>query len=85
MFLFHLNKEGKGELLVPTDKKRSYSPDERLIVWLTANKQCAICNEEILLEKMHADHIQPFAKGGLTTLSNAQCLCAPCNLKKSDN
>lgn len=31
----------------------------------------------------HADHIYPHSKGGQTTMSNCQSLCAPHNLAKS--
>lgn len=31
---------------------------------------------------MHADHIQPWSKGGHTTPDNCQMLCRDCNLKK---
>ena len=33
-------------------------------------------------EKMHADHITPWSKGGKTTPDNCQMLCRDCNLKK---
>lgn len=39
-------------------------------------KQCG-CQEDL-----HADHVIPVAKGGLTTLNNLQTLCAACNLSK---
>lgn len=31
----------------------------------------------------HADHVYPWARGGQTTMSNCQSLCAPHNLRKS--
>lgn len=34
--------------------------------------------------KLHVDHIQPWSKGGETTLDNLQILCERCNVGKSD-
>lgn len=34
--------------------------------------------------QLHADHIIPRAKGGLTIWSNLVLRCGPCNLAKSD-
>lgn len=43
---------------------------------------CKICGKHFEIEKMHADHIVPWSKGGHTTLDNCQMLCRDCNLKK---
>lgn len=34
--------------------------------------------------KLHVDHIQPWAKGGETTIDNLQILCEVCNIGKGD-
>ncbi len=39
------------------------------------------CNKS-LDKSFHADHVFAFSKGGETTTSNGQALCATCNLKK---
>lgn len=44
---------------------------------------CAICGEAYPIKKMQADHIIPWSKGGATTDSNCQMLCANCNRDKS--
>ncbi|MCL2354000.1 MAG: HNH endonuclease [Defluviitaleaceae bacterium] len=36
------------------------------------------------MEGLHIDHIKAINKGGLTTPSNLQVLCATCNIKKKD-
>jgi len=43
---------------------------------------CPICGQHFEIEKMHADHIIPWSKGGHTTPDNCQMLCRDCNLKK---
>ena len=35
-------------------------------------------------DELEMDHIEPWSKGGRTVLSNAQLLCKPCNIKKSN-
>jgi 5-methylcytosine-specific restriction endonuclease McrA len=48
---------------------------------------CALCQKLAVtraeLRALHADHVIPFARGGLTVWTNMQLLCAPCNYKKS--
>lgn len=34
------------------------------------------------LKMLHADHVIPFSKGGLTVWSNLVLLCGPCNIAK---
>ena len=70
--------------LLPKDEKRTFTRDERIIIWRRDYETCQDCGEKVKFEEMHADHIIPHSKGGPTTLSNAQCLCEECNLKKSD-
>jgi 5-methylcytosine-specific restriction endonuclease McrA len=71
--------------LVPIDAKRKFNNNERIVIWRRAKETCQICSKKISLDEMHADHIDPHSKGGLTLLSNAQCLCSKCNLSKSNN
>jgi hypothetical protein len=43
---------------------------------------CQHCERKFPVARLHADHVLPVARGGLTTLGNLQTLCGPCNLKK---
>jgi len=69
--------------LVPKDGRRSYTRDERLIIWRRDNQACMECGKSVDFDDMHADHVVPHSTGGQTTLSNAQCLCTKCNQQKS--
>jgi hypothetical protein len=72
--------------LIPKDTRRQFSDVERLIIWRKAFMKCQACSKNLPnLSEMHADHIKPHSKGGLTIISNAQCLCAKCNLSKNNS
>lgn len=43
---------------------------------------CQHCERKFAVSMLHADHVVPVARGGLTTLGNLQTLCGPCNLRK---
>jgi hypothetical protein len=72
--------------IVPKDSQRLFNPDERLIIWRRAGMKCQsqACGKFVELDEMHADHIVSHSAGGKTTIENGQCLCADCNLAKSD-
>jgi hypothetical protein len=47
---------------------------------------CGICHNQILaIEDAEVDHIDPYSKGGPTTIENAQIAHRYCNRHKSDN
>jgi superfamily II DNA or RNA helicase len=62
--------------------KRLFSNRQRAALRLISGNQCERCGIE--LTAFHADHIQPYSKGGKTELKNGQALCPQCNLKKAD-
>ncbi len=47
------------------------------------NGICVQCGEHFEIEKMEADHITPWSKGGKTVIENCQLLCINCNRSKS--
>ena len=68
--------------LVPRDPQRTFTRDERIVIWRRDNGKCQICGEEINLNQMHADHIKRHSEGGRTTLENGRALCIPCNTSR---
>lgn len=53
------------------------------------NWKCACCglqnffNENMFIDKMELDHIQPVSRWGYSTWNNLQVLCRKCNRSKS--
>jgi 5-methylcytosine-specific restriction endonuclease McrA len=62
-------------------RRRPWTRIEREIVLGRAGYQCQDCGSRYELE---VDHYVPWARGGAHDLSNARCLCGPCNRRKSD-
>jgi hypothetical protein len=66
------------------DRKRTFSEDERLVIWLRAGKKCQKCGSELReLSDMQADHHRQWAHGGETSLANGRALCESCNLEEA--
>lgn len=63
--------------------RRRFSRRQRRILALVAGGRCAKCKDP-LTTSFHADHRQPFSRGGPTNLRNGQALCVPCNLLKGN-
>lgn len=62
------------------DKKREFTEEERLAIFVLSGKQCKNCSTPLKdLSEMHADHKIQWAHGGPTTLSNGRALCEQCN------
>ena len=68
-------------------KSRTPSTRLRFEVLIRDKSTCRMCGASPTKDPtvtLHIDHIIPWSKGGKTTLSNLQTLCATCNLGKSD-
>lgn len=68
-------------------KSRAPSARLRFEVLVRDKSTCRMCGASPSKDPavtLHIDHIIPWSKGGKTTLSNLQTLCAECNLGKSD-
>ena len=68
--------------LIPIDSDRSFSRDERIVIWRRDNRTCQMCHNQITLQEMEADHVLPHAMGGKTAVSNGQSLCKNCHAEK---
>ena len=79
-------QSGVYEYLLTGDERklsiRGFDKRTALAVYERQNHKCAICGKEFEFDKMHADHIRPWSKGGHTTPDNCQMLCRDGNLKK---
>lgn len=79
-------KSGVYEYLLSGNKKvlslRIFSERDKITMYHNQNGLCACCGKPFDIKEMHADHVVPWSKGGITELSNGQMLCRDCNLKK---
>jgi 5-methylcytosine-specific restriction endonuclease McrA len=59
----------------------------RAVVLIRDNCICRMCGASPAKDPavtLHVDHIEPWSKGGATTLDNLQTLCSACNIGKGD-
>ena len=82
------NKKGIYQFVLTGEEKhlniRAFSDKEKREAYERQNGICAKCGEKFALDKMQADHMTPWSKGGKTNAENCQMLCSPCNRQKSD-
>ena len=81
------NKRGIYTYVLTHEEKhlsiRAFSESQKRVAYEKQNGICAKCGNHFDLQKMEADHITPWIKGGKTTSENCQMLCQDCNRKKS--
>ena len=63
--------------------RRFFNGIEKTILYLLSDGRCQSCGA-VLGKGWHADHIEPYSKGGQTRIKNGQALCPICNLTKSN-
>jgi hypothetical protein len=63
------------------DANRYFNAEQKAVLFALANGCCQACGNP-LGDDWHADHREPWSKGGRTEITNAAALCAPCNLWK---
>ena len=62
---------------------RRFSTSQRVALYVASDGYCSICGAD-LGPTWHADHVQPYSKGGETQIDNGQALCPTCNLRKGN-
>lgn len=76
---------GRSSHQVQRDPRRSFTAQQRTAIFARAGNQCEhfnILGRRCTAAPTHADHVIPWSRGGSTTASNAQALCARHNLIK---
>lgn len=56
----------------------------RTRIWLRDLRRCSHCEDSVVFEKCHIDHIQS-GKSGSNGALNLRCLCRRCHVLRSDN
>lgn len=65
-------------------KRKSYSDEERKIIYNKSGGRCELCGRRLLFEEMTLDHIVPLSMGGEDSMENLQAACYACNQFKSN-
>jgi hypothetical protein len=65
--------------LVPLDKKRGFTEDERIAIWRRDREICQICGEKLDWDDLDIDHVKPWGEGGLSNVQNGRAAHQSCN------
>lgn len=65
-------------------KRKTYSKEERKIIYNKSGGCCELCGQRLSLENMTLDHIVPLSMGGKDDMENLQAVCYACNQFKSN-
>jgi hypothetical protein len=72
-------------LFAKKDSQRSFTPEQRRILWNTAaSRRCKRCGKSLSWNDFTLDHIDPHSKGGRSKLENAALMCRGCNSSKGN-
>jgi 5-methylcytosine-specific restriction endonuclease McrA len=74
----------KHQIVFKHKTKRNPSERLKVQVLMRDGNKCRLCGIIVTGNNIHFDHIQPWSKGGETTLENLQVLCDTHNLAKGD-
>ena len=70
-------------LFLKKDRVRSFSKEQRRILWNSMEApRCAEGNHSLTWDDFTVDHVDPWGKGGRTTLENADVMCRRHNSAK---
>jgi 5-methylcytosine-specific restriction endonuclease McrA len=70
--------------IIEAKRRKTYSKEERKMVYDKADGYCALCGCKLQLSDATLDHIIPLSMGGVDDLSNIQLACLPCNQFKKN-
>jgi 5-methylcytosine-specific restriction endonuclease McrA len=74
-----------GSLFAKKDSQRGFTPEQRRLLWNTANsRKCGGCGKALSWDDFTLDHIDPHSKGGRSRLENAALMCPGCNSSKGN-
>lgn len=88
IFVLVVSRYASGSGQVQKDSQRAFTSSQRTAAFARAGNQCehfGVFGRRCTASPSHADHVYPHSKGGATTLSNCQALCARHNLAKSNH
>ncbi len=72
-------------LFASKDKQRSFSPEQRRLIWnSTDERRCEECGETLTWEDFTIDHIDPHSKGGRSEINNSSLMCRKHNSAKGN-
>lgn len=81
------NKKGIYDYVLTGNERslsiRTFNDREKREAYERQKGICPACGKHFEIEKMEADHITPWSKGGKTIADNCQMLCKDCNRRKS--
>lgn len=86
----------KGFFLKRKDDKRIFDKNIKGVLWTRLLQRFNVpkcpnpdknpnCKKILTYDDAQIDHVDPWCKGGRTTIGNAQLICSSCNKRKSDN
>lgn len=82
------NNKGIYAYLLSRNEKhlsiRKFSQQMRETAYEKQKGVCPACCGKFAIEQMHADHIEPWSKGGKTIAENCKMLCEDCNRQKTN-
>lgn len=61
---------------------RSFTTEQKNKLWKSSKGKCSYCGAKLIKAAAEYDHIIPWARGGLTDVTNGAVSCLTCNRKK---
>lgn len=68
----------------PKKKRKSYTKEERKLIYDKSKGRCVLCGKRLTLENMILDHIIPLSMGGEESMDNLQATCYADNQFKNN-